>query len=231
MMHGNMTYYALTGLAMLVSWLVSKTLQRRFQQYSQLPIGISGREIAERMLRENDINDVQVVATGGSLTDHYNPAFKTVNLSDVVYAQNNVAAAAVAAHECGHAIQHAKGYAPLKLRSTLVPVTNVSTKLSQWVLMAGMVLAAMGSSPIIFLIGIVLFGMSTLFSFITLPVEFNASSQALGWLRGSGYMPAEYQDEAQNALKWAAMTYVVAALASLGQLLYFVMRFMQMQRR
>ena len=226
-----MTYYALTGLAMLVSWLVSKTLQRRFQQYSQLPIGISGREIAERMLRENDINDVQVVATGGSLTDHYNPASKTVNLSDVVYAQNNVAAAAVAAHECGHAIQHAKGYAPLKLRSTLVPVTNVSTKLSQWVLMAGMVLAAMGSSPIIFLIGIVLFGMSTLFSFITLPVEFNASSQALGWLRGSGYMPAEYQDEAQNALKWAAMTYVVAALASLGQLLYFVMRFMQMQRR
>ena len=225
----NITYWILTGAAMIVSRLVGGMLQKRFRQFSQLPVKMSGREVAEQMLRDHDITDVKVISTRGQLTDHYNPKNKTVNLSSVVYHEHNVAAAAVAAHEVGHAVQHATAYSFLTLRSKLVPVVSLSSKLSQWVLMAGMAIAASGNYWV-FLAGIALFAMTTLFSVITLPVEFNASSRALAWLERTGNS-GEYQGKAKNALFWAAMTYTVSALASLGQLFYFVMRFLAMRGR
>ena len=227
---GNIIYYVLTFGAMLLSRWVSSMLQKRFREYSSLPISKTGAQIAEQMLADNGITDVQVMSTPGQLTDHYHPLKKTVNLSDVVYQQSNVAAAAVAAHECGHAVQHAKSYGALKMRSFLVPVVNVSNRYTQWVLMAGMMIAAYSQNTIVLLIGVVLFGLTTLFSVITLPVEFNASNRALKWIEGAGLMPEQYQDKAKNALFWAAMTYTVAALASIGQLLYYIMRLMAARR-
>ena len=219
----------ISGLAMLVSRWVGGRLQKRFAEFSQLPISMSGREVAEKMLADRNISDVSVISTGGQLTDHYNPSNKTVNLSSVVYEQRNIAAAAVAAHEVGHAVQHSTSYAFLTMRSKLVPMVNISSKLSQWVLMAGLALAATGNYHV-FMIGITLFAVTTLFSVVTLPVEFNASSRALNWLEETG-ISEQYQAQAKNALFWAAMTYTVAAIASLGQLLYFIIRFLAMKNR
>ena len=216
--------------AMLLSRWVSSMLQKRFCEYSSLPISFTGAQIAEKMLSDNGITDVEVMSTPGQLTDHYHPLRKTVNLSDAVYQQSNVAAAAVAAHECGHAVQHAKSYGALKMRSMLVPIVNVSNRYTQWVLIAGMLIAAYGQNTIVLLIGVILFGLTTLFSVITLPVEFNASSRALQWIEGAGLMPEQYQAKAKNALFWAAMTYTVAAIASIGQLLYYIMRLMSARR-
>jgi uncharacterized protein len=224
-------YLILTGAAMLVSYLVSAQLKRKFALYSQEPMPVTGREIAERMLHENGINDVQVVAAQGMLTDHYNPADKTVNLSEVVYGTASVAAAAVAAHECGHAVQHAAHYPMLALRSGLVPVVQIGSRLAPFVLMIGLGLAFAGNNLTVLLVGIVLFAATTLFAFITLPVEFDASRRALAWLDRSGAATGVSHDQAKDALFWAAMTYVVAALASLGQLLYYVMIFMRARDR
>ena len=188
---------------------------------------MSGKEIAEKMLRDNGIYDVKVISTPGMLSDHYNPNKKTVNLSEGVYSQRNAAAAAVAAHECGHAVQHAKSYSWLKMRSALVPVVSVASNLSQWVILAGLVLLYTSTlGPTIFFIGIVLFGLGTLFSFITLPVEYDASNRALAWLETENMLTRQEHDAAQDSLKWAARTYVVAALGSLATLLYFVGIFM-----
>ena len=206
---------------MAVSWLVSSTLKRRFKEYSQIPLNLTGKEIAERMLHENGITDVQVISVPGQLTDHYNPADKTVNLSDWVYAQANVAAAAVAAHECGHAVQHARAYTWLGLRSKLVPAVNFSAKFVQWIILAGLMLAYKGNTTLL-LVGVVLFSLTTIFAFVTLPVEFDASARALKWLDTSGIMQSQQHEKAKNALKWAASTYVVAALGSLVTLLYYI---------
>lgn len=199
-------------------------LRRRFQQYSESPLSMSGKEIAEKMLRDYGINDVQVISVEGTLTDHYNPVNKTVNLSSAVYNERNVAAAAVAAHECGHAVQHAQAYSWLTMRSRLVPAVNVAAGTMQWVLLAGFALTAWVGNPILLYIGVALFAMTTLFSFITLPVEFDASRRALAWLDRSGVAFGQQHEEAKSALWWAATTYVVAALASLAQLVYLLLR-------
>lgn len=218
-------YMLITFVAMGASMFVGSMLKRRFTEYSQLPMAMSGKEVAEKMLRDNGIYDVQVMSVGGQLTDHYNPANKTVNLSEAVYNQRNVAAAAVAAHECGHALQHAQSYSWLTLRSQLVPVVQISANWVQWVLLGGIFLMSMGQSWLL-LVGIMMFAFTTLFSLVTLPVEFDASNRALAWLNGAGVTTSMQQEKAKNALWWAAMTYFVAALASLGQLLYFIMIFM-----
>jgi len=213
------------GIA-VISWIVQSSLKSKFKKYSKiiLPSGLTGADVARKMLRDNGINDVTVTSTNGTLTDHYNPATKTVNLSEGVYASASVAAAAVAAHECGHAVQHACGYAPLKMRSALVPVVSFSSKWMIWVLLGGMLL--INSFPQLMLVGIVLFAMTTLFSFITLPVEINASKRALVWLDSAGITNVETHDKAEDALRSAAYTYVVAALGSLATLLYYIMIFM-----
>ena len=225
-MTSSMTSYwvIFIGIALL-SWLVSARLKSKFQKYSQIPLpsGLTGREVAIKMLHENGIYDVTVTSVAGSLTDHYNPATKTVNLSEPVYMSNSIAAAAVAAHECGHAVQHAKAYAPLQLRSTLVPVVSFSSNIVQWVLLAGMLM--LRTFPQLLLIGIILFACTTVFSFITLPVEINASQRALAWLRSAGITTMQTQAKAEDALRSAAYTYVVAALGSLATLLYYVMIF------
>ncbi|MBI5541430.1 MAG: zinc metallopeptidase [Bacteroidia bacterium] len=210
------------GVFMLISFLVGLQLKTKFKNYSQIPINnnLSGKEVAERMLRESGVLDVKVISVPGSLTDHYNPLEKTVNLSPEVYNGRNVAAAAVAAHECGHAIQHADSYSFLKMRTALVPVVSFSSKWVQWILLGGVL--ALESFPYLLLGGIVLFGLTTLFSFITLPVEINASSRALVWLTNSGITNSVTYPKAKDALKWAAYTYVVAALASLATLLYYI---------
>ncbi|MDN3595669.1 zinc metallopeptidase [Zunongwangia endophytica] len=222
-------YYLIAGIMFIVSLYVSNKLKSKFKKYSkmQLQNGMSGKEIAEKMLRDNGITDVKVVSTPGMLSDHYNPSKNTVNLSEGVYSQRNAAAAAVAAHECGHAVQHANAYGWLKMRSALVPVVSVASNLSQWVILAGLVLlytSTMG--PTIFFIGIVLFGLGTLFSFITLPVEYDASNRALAWLETENMLTSNEHDAAKDSLKWAARTYVVAALGSLATLLYFIGIFM-----
>ena len=225
-MTGMTSYWVLfIGIA-LISWLVSAQLKSKFQRYSQIPLpaGLTGREVAIKMLHENGIFDVQVTSVSGHLTDHYNPANKTVNLSESVYRSNSIAAAAVAAHECGHAIQHAKAYAPLQLRSKLVPVVSFSSNIVQWVLLAGMLM--LRTFPQLLLIGIALFAFTTLFSFITLPVEINASRRALAWLRSTGITNMQTHEKAEDALRSAAYTYVVAALGSLATLLYYLMIFM-----
>ena len=213
------------GIA-VVSWLVQASLTSKFKKYKKitLPSGMTGADVARKMLRDNGITDVSVTATGGMLTDHYNPATKTVNLSEGVYGSASVAAAAVAAHECGHAVQHAVGYAPLEMRSALVPVVSFSSKWVMWILLGGMLL--INSFPQLMLAGIVLFALTTLFSFITLPVEINASKRALVWLNSAGVTNVETHDKAEDALRSAAYTYVVAALGSLATLLYYVMIFM-----
>jgi len=219
-------YYVIFGIFMLISWLVGNQLKRRFKEYSKIPLrsGLSGRDVAERMLHENNIYDVKIISVPGKLSDHYNPLNKTVNLSPEVYNGRSVAAAAVAAHECGHAIQHAKAYSFLQLRSALVPVVSFSSNIIQWVLLAGIILV--NTFPSILLIGIILFALTTLFSFVTLPVEFDASRRALAWINNSGLTSGQEHAKAANALKWAASTYVVAALASLATLLYYIWIFM-----
>jgi Zn-dependent membrane protease YugP len=229
MHHYDPIYLLITVGAMLISSLVGGQLKRKFALYSQEPMPVTGRQIAERMLHENGITDVQVVAAPGMLTDHYDPTNKTVNLSEGVYASASVAAAAVAAHECGHAVQHARHYPMLGLRSTLVPVVQIGSNLAPIVLMIGLGLAYVGNNLTILLAGIVLFAATTLFAFITLPVEFDASRRALAWLDESGAATGLPHKQAKDALFWAAMTYVVGALASLGQLLYYVMLFMRMR--
>lgn len=216
-------YYLIIGISMLVSWIVSARLKSKFDHYSKVHLrnGLSGKEIAEKMLRDNGITDVQVVSVPGQLTDHYNPENKTVNLSEAVYMQRNAAAAAVAAHECGHAVQHAVGYSMLQLRSKMVPIVNISSNLLQFVLMGGIVVMAMSGSKTILAIGVVLFAITTLFAFITLPVEYDASNRALKWLESTGTVSREEYAGAEDSLKWAARTYVVAALGSLAQLMYF----------
>ena len=210
------------GVAIL-SYLVQANLKNKFERYSQMPLsnGMTGRDVAEKMLRDNGIYDVRVISTPGMLTDHYNPANKTVNLSEDVYGTCSVAAAAVAAHECGHAVQHARAYAPLQMRSALVPVVQFSSSIVQWVLLGGILL--LNSFPQLLLIGICLFAMTTLFSFITLPVEIDASRRALVWLNSAGVTNAFNHNQAKDALKSAAYTYVVAALGSLATLVYYVM--------
>lgn len=209
------------GIA-LISYWVQSNLQSKFDRYSRMALsnGMTGREIAEKMLRDNGIYDVKVTSTPGMLTDHYNPTNKTVNLSEGVYNTCSVAAAAVAAHECGHAVQHARAYAPLQMRSALVPVVQFSSSIVQWVLLAGMFM--IHSFPQLLFIGICLFAMTTLFSFITLPVEIDASRRALVWLSGAGVTNASNHRQAQDALKSAAYTYVVAALSSLATLVYYI---------
>jgi len=220
------------GAFMVLSMLVSNRLKSKFNYYSQMPTssGLSGAEIAQKMLQDNGITDVQVISTSGQLTDHYNPINKTVNLSEVVYNQRNVAAAAVAAHEVGHAVQHAKQYSWLTLRSKVVPAVNISSKVMQWVIYAGLAMAAMSGNPTVLLIGIGLFAVTTAFSLITLPVEYDASNRALAWLEGTNIMRGAEHDGAKDALKWAARTYLVAALGSLATLLYYIMRYQRYAR-
>lgn len=224
-------YLIVTGAAMLVSHLVGAQMKRKFQQYSQMPLPVTGAEIAAQMLHDYSVEGVQILPASGMLTDHYNPSDRTVNLSEVVYGSASVAAAAVAAHECGHAVQHAVRYPMLALRSKLVPAVHIGSKLGPIVLMIGLGLAFAGQNLTVLLAGIVLFAATTLFAFITLPVEFDASRRALEWLEHSGAATGVSHEQAKNALFWAAMTYVVAALASLGQLLYYIMVFMRARDR
>ncbi|MGQ1910895.1 zinc metallopeptidase [Marinifilum sp. RC60d5] len=209
-----------------LSWWVSSQLKSRFKRYSQIPTanGESGREVAERMLREHGITGVRIGSVGGQLSDHYNPSEKTINLSQEVYHGRNVSAAAVAAHETGHAIQHAQEYTWLQMRSTLVPVVSFSSKWVQWILLAGILMV--NSFPQLLLVGIVMFAATTLFSLITLPVEIDASNRALRWLKTTGITTYESQKSAGDALRWAAYTYVIVALSSLATLLYYVMIYM-----
>ena len=225
-----MIYWILfIGIA-LVSYLVQAQLNSKFEKYAKVPneAGLTGREVAEKMLRENGIYDVKVTSTPGMLTDHYNPATGTVNLSEGVYNSRSVAAAAVAAHECGHAVQHAVAYGPLQLRSALVPVVQFASSWVQWVLLAGILLVE--SFPSLLLIGIVLFAMTTLFSIVTLPVEIDASRRATAWLSNAGMTTVRTHSMAVDALRSAAYTYVVAALSSLATLVYYIMIFMGRSR-
>ena len=210
----------------LVSWLISNQLKRRFEEYSKIPTsnGMTGKDVAQKMLRDNGIQGVTIESVEGKLTDHYNPANKTINLSQDVYYVQNVAAAAVAAHETGHALQHASAYYWLGLRSSLVPAVSFTSQWMQWVLLAGILLV--NTFPTLLLAGIVLFAVTTLFSFITLPVEINASNRALAWIGTSGVTNSQTQLKAEDALHWAGYTYIVAALGSLATLLYYIMIFM-----
>jgi len=218
-----MSYYILMGVIMLASWLVQRSLQNKFEKYTQIPLrsGLSGKEVAEKMLRESGVHDVQILSVQGKLTDHYNPTDKTVNLSPEVYAGRSIMAAAVAAHECGHAVQHARAYAFLGMRSSLVPVISFSSKYMHWVLLGGILL--INTFPMLLLAGIVMFAFTTLFAFVTLPVEFDATNRAKAWLRDSNLTTIEEHDGVSDALSAAAKTYVVAALASLATLVYYVM--------
>lgn len=211
---------------MILSWIVSMTLKSKFKKYSKIPIenGMSGRDVVEKMLRDNGIYDVKVESVQGQLTDHYNPVNKTINLSQEVYNGRSVSAAAVAAHETGHAVQHAKAYAWLGFRSSLVPAVSFASKYVQWILLIGILVVQ--RFPALLFFGIILFALTTIFSFITLPVEINASKRALAWLSSSGITTYENHEKAQDALKWAAYTYVVAALGSLATLLYYIMIFL-----
>lgn len=211
------------GIFAVIGLIVSGVLKARFNKYSKIPLtsGLTGREVAEKMLRENGISDVKVVAGHGILTDHYNPATKTVSLSEAVYNSNSVAAAAVAAHECGHAVQHAQAYVWLGLRSKMVPVVSFSSQILQWVILAGVIM--INTFPQLLLAGIVLFAFTTLFSLVTLPVEVDASNRALVWLNGAGITLGQQHEQAKDALKWAARTYFVAALASIATLVYYLM--------
>jgi len=212
-------------VVMLVSWLVGQQLRSRFAKYSKTPLsnGMSGKEIAERMLSDHGIADVRVISVPGQLTDHYNPANRTVNLSEAVYGNRNAAAAAVAAHEVGHAVQHATAYQWLTMRSKLVPVVSVASNLVQWVLLGGILL--INVFPQLLLIGIILFAATTLFSVITLPVEYDASNRALAWMKKNGVVTTGELAMSTDALKWAARTYLVAAIGSIGTLVYYVMMY------
>lgn len=223
-------YYIIIGLIALVSFAVSSKLKSKFEQYSQVHLrnGMSGAEIATQMLHDNGIYDVKVISTPGQLTDHYNPADKTVNLSEAVYNQRNAAAAAVAAHECGHAVQHATAYSMLEMRSKMVPIVNVSSTLSQWLIMGGLILgiASKGLSfgYIIAVVGLILMAIATVFSLITLPVEYDASNRALAWLKNKNMVSQQEYAGAEDALKWAARTYVVAAIGAVASMLYWALQ-------
>lgn len=223
-------FYILIGIISLCSWLVSNMLKRKFKKYSKVHLrnGMSGAEIAQKMLDDHGINDVDVISTPGMLTDHYNPQNKTVNLSEGVYNQRNAAAAAVAAHEVGHAVQHARAYEYLQMRSKLVPIVSITSKYSQWMVIGGIILGATsGSTGIGFYIavaGLIFMAIGTLFSFVTLPVEYDASNRALTWLESKHIVTREELAGSKDALKWAARTYLVAALGSLAMLLYWASR-------
>ena len=218
-------YWIIFGGIALLSWLIQNNLQSKFDEYSKTPISMTGKEVAEKMLHDNGIYDVKVMSVSGKLTDHYDPTNKTLNLSDVVYNCNNVAAAAVAAHECGHAVQHATAYSFLKMRSAMVPAVQFSSQWMQWVLLGGMLL--INIFPQLLLIGILMFAMTTLFSFVTLPVEIDASKRAVNWLEKAGITTYQTTPMATSALRAAAYTYVVAALGSLANLMYYVMIYMK----
>ena len=226
-----MGYFIIFVVLMVASFIIQKTLTSRIEKYSkvQLSSGLSGKQVAEKMLRDNGIYDVQVTCTGGFLTDHYDPTKKTVNLSQGVYEGRNIASAAVAAHECGHAVQHATAYRWLTMRSQLVPATQIGSQLSQWVLLAGILLMSfnmMGVGRWVLLLGIAFFAITTLFSIITLPVEYNASERAVEWLDNNAITTGNETVMAKDALKWAARTYLIAAISSLATLLYYVMIFL-----
>ncbi|MCT4630629.1 zinc metallopeptidase [Winogradskyella sp.] len=225
----NIEYLILIGAITLMSWIVSSTLKRKFAKYSKIQLrnGLSGREIAEKMLADNGIYDVEVISTPGQLTDHYNPKNKTVNLSEAVYNQRNAAAAAVAAHEVGHAVQHAQAYSYLQMRSQLVPIVSVTSGMSQWVVIGGLVLGAaagVGFGYWVAVAGLVMMGFATLFSFITLPVEYDASNRALAWLKSKNMVTPDEYKGSEDALKWAARTYLVAAIGALASLLYWALQ-------
>ena len=227
----NMPIYMIFIVFALLSWIVQKVLKTKFKKYSviELPNRLTGKDVAEKMLRENGITDVKVEHIPGSLTDHYNPATKIVNLSEDVYFGNSISAAAVAAHECGHAVQHANAYAFLNLRSKLVPAVSFASKWMQWILLAGILL--LSRFPQLMLVGIILFALTTFFSFVTLPVEINASKRAIAWLSNAGITNVSTYPMATDALRWAAYTYVIAALGSLATLVYYIMVFMGGSRR
>lgn len=218
------------GIA-LASWLVSLSLQRKIKKYAKVPLPMSGCEVAQKMLHDNGIDDVKVTCVQGQLTDHYNPLTKTVNLSEDVYRGTNIAAAAVAAHECGHAVQHQQAYAPLKMRSALVPVVSFAGNWVTWIILGGLLLLGTGVGQVFLIVGIVLYALLTLFSFITLPVEVNASQRAVEWLREAGITDGHTTEMASDALHSAAYTYVVAALSSLATLFYYILIFMGGNRR
>lgn len=220
----NLIYWVLFIGVALASWIVSSVMESRMKRYAKVPLNLTGKQVAEKMLRDNGITDVKVTCVKGHLTDHYNPADKTVNLSESVFNEANVAAAAVAAHECGHAVQHAKAYGPLKLRTALVPAVNFANRWMMWVLLAGILLVEI--FPYLLLGGICLFAMTTLFAFITLPVEVNASQRAVNWLQEAGITDRETTEMASSALHSAAYTYVVAALSSLATLVYYILIFL-----
>lgn len=221
-----MTYWILFIAITVLSYIVQASFQKKIEKASRIPMkdGLTGKEVAERMLRENNVSNVRVVSMRGELTDNYNPANKTVNLSDTVYGQSSIASAAVAAHECGHAVQHATDYIPVKIRSALVPVVSISSKAVTWILLLGMLL--LKTFPQMMLVGIILFGLTTLFSLVTLPVEIDASRRALAWLDKTGLTDYSNHEAAEGALRAAAYTYVVAALSSLATLVYYIMIFM-----
>lgn len=225
-----MGYYIIGGAVFLLSMFVSNKLKSKFKEYSKIHLknGMSGAEIAQKMLDDNGITDVKVISVKGQLTDHYNPSNKTVNLSEVVYSERNAAAAAVAAHEVGHAIQHATAYSWIGMRSKLVPAVSIASKYSQYVIMGGLALAAASAfGSTVLLIGIVMYAMGTLFAFVTLPVEYDASNRALAWLENENMVTSEEHAGAKDALKWAARTYLVAAIGSLATLVYFISIFMR----
>lgn len=224
----NPVYWLIIGATLVVSMLISSMLKRRFNEYSQIPIRLTGAQVAEAMLRQNGIHDVKVISTPGQLTDHYDPTRKTVNLSEAVYSVNSVAAAAVAAHECGHALQHQQAYHWLTFRSKMVPAVQLASTLLNWIMMAS-IFGMFFLGPTTIWIYISLFAVTTLFSLVTLPVEFDASRRALVWLEGSGLAASMEHEKAKNALFWAAMTYVAAAVGSLAQLVYFLL--MALNRR
>ena len=220
----NYTYLIIFAAIAILSYIIQSNLKSKFEKFSKIPVGMTGHDVAVKMLHDNGIYDVTVTCTRGTLTDHYNPATKTVNLSDSVYSSASVAAAAVAAHECGHAIQHARAYAPLKMRSALVPVVSFASSMMTWILLIGIL--TVETMPELLFAGIILFATTTIFSFITLPVEIDASRRALVWLQASGITNAGNHKYATSALRSAAYTYVVAALSSLATLLYYIMIFM-----
>jgi Zn-dependent membrane protease YugP len=222
-------YMLIIGATFLASMLISGMLKRRFSEYSQVPLPLTGAEVAERMLRQNGITDVKVISVPGQLTDHYDPVKKTVNLSEPVYHINSVAAAAVAAHECGHAIQHKEAYQWLEFRSKMVPAVQFSSKLLNYIMIAGLLGVGIMNNPTLLWIWVGLFAVTTVFAIVTLPVEFDASRRALVWLESSGLAASMEHDKAKNALFWAAMTYVAAAIGSIAQLMYFLM--MALNRR
>lgn len=223
------SYYLLLGVIALLSWMVSSTLKRKFAKYSKTRLrnGMSGAEIAEKMLSDHGISDVKVVSVKGQLSDHYNPKNRTVNLSEAVYHQRNAAAAAVAAHECGHAVQHAKAYSWLQMRSTMVPMVSIASRFSTMVIFVGLLLgfgAGLGLGYWVVLLGFVMMGVATLFSFVTLPVEYDASNRALAWLKNRHIVSREEYKDAEDALRWAARTYLVAALGALATLVYWALQ-------